>query len=141
MSWTPLFSDIVDSSVWGLDHPTRIVWITMLAKKDLNGEVRMSVPGLARAAVVSLEECQRALVVLMSPDPLSRTKDHEGRRIEEVEGGWRILNHFKYRDKIGEHKKEYQRHYMREYRKRRKLAAEVDGARSAIRDGFNDLRQ
>jgi hypothetical protein len=61
--------------------------------------VEASVPGLADMARVSDDECRRALTVLSSPDPDSRTKDNEGRRIEEVPGGWWILNYEYYRDK------------------------------------------
>jgi hypothetical protein len=34
----------------------------------------------------------------LAPDFDSRTKDDEGRRIEEIEGGWHLLNHRKYRE-------------------------------------------
>jgi hypothetical protein len=50
------------------------------------------VPGLAHAARVSMDECQKALTTLLAPDQWSRTPDFEGRRIEVIEGGWRILN-------------------------------------------------
>ena len=48
----------------------------------------------------------------MSPDPDSRTKDHGGRRIEEIDGGWRLLNHAKYKairdeEAIKESKRKY----------------------------------
>jgi hypothetical protein len=68
---------------------------------DKNGIVEGSVPGLARLAVVSREQCKEALDVLMSPDPDSRTSEHEGRRVVEVDGGWQLLNYQKYRDKVG----------------------------------------
>jgi hypothetical protein len=45
-----------------------------------------------------LEECEHALGTFLAPDPYSRTRDHEGRRIEQIDGGWRLLNHAKYRD-------------------------------------------
>jgi hypothetical protein len=38
-----------------------------------------------------------AIDKLMSPDKYSRTPDHEGRRIEKIDGGWELLNHSKYR--------------------------------------------
>lgn len=93
----------------------------MLAMCDKYGVIECSLPGLADAARVSREECVEALRVLMSPDPDSRTKDNEGRRIGEVEGGWRILNHAKYRDKMSpEHRLEYQAKWQREYRAKKK---------------------
>jgi hypothetical protein len=128
MSWTPLFSDIVLSSIWGEKDSTRVVWVTLLALKDRNGFVGSSLPGLARAANVGLEECREALDRLMAPDPLSRSKEYGGRRIEEAEGGWLVLNHLKYRDKISkDYRREYQRAKQIEYRRRRK-AARMDGA-------------
>ena len=72
----------------------------MLALADRDGIVEASLPGLADAARVTIEECQRALGILMSPDEYSRTRDHEGRRVEVVDGGWRLLNHAKYRWKL-----------------------------------------
>lgn len=69
----------------------------MLALMDDKGVVPASVPGLAALANVKTEECRSALGVLMAPDSDSRTKEHDGRRISEVDGGWSILNFAKYR--------------------------------------------
>ena len=96
-NYTKLFSSIVTSTIWTEDDTTRIVWITMLALADKNGEVQGSVPGLARIAGVSLDACQSALDKFLSPDKYSRTMDDEGRRIEKIDGGWFLLNHAKYR--------------------------------------------
>lgn len=76
------------------------MWVTMLAMSDRDGMVNASVPGLADRAKVSVEECVRAIGVFSSPDQWSRSKEHGGRRIREVEGGWELLNHAKYRDKM-----------------------------------------
>ena len=95
--FTKLFSSIVDSTVWREALHVKVVWITMLAKADRNGRVPCSLPGLADAARVSLEQCQDALAILAAPDPYSRTKAHEGRRVEECDGGWQLLNYLKYR--------------------------------------------
>jgi hypothetical protein len=97
MAFTKLFSSIITSTVWMEDDQTRLVWITMLALADKNGEVQGSVPGLARIAAVPVDACRVALTLFLSPDPDSRTKDDEGRRIEEIDGGWLLLNHAKYR--------------------------------------------
>lgn len=80
----------------------KVVWISMMAMADAEGCVMASVPGLADAARVSLEQCQEALLVLGSPDPWSRTKALEGRRIVEVDGGWKLVNYKKYRE-LGRH--------------------------------------
>lgn len=100
MSFTKLFGSILDSTVWQQPGHVRLVWITMLAMKDIDGVVEASIPGLAKRAGVSIDEAESALAALMAPDPYSRTKDYEGRRIAEVDGGWRVLNHHKYRERM-----------------------------------------
>lgn len=84
----------------------------MLAMADQYGRVWASVPGLANRARVPLEDAQKALDAFLSPDPYSRTPDFEGRRIEPIDGGWRLLNHEKYRairdeESIKESKRRY----------------------------------
>jgi hypothetical protein len=96
--YTKLFSSIVTSTVWCEDHATLRVWIAMLAVADATGRVEGSVPGFASLARVTLDEMRHAIEVLSSPDRDSRTPDHEGRRIESVDGGWIVLNYLKYRD-------------------------------------------
>ena len=96
-NYTKLFNSIVTSTIWTEDDKTRIVWITMLAMSDQNGEVHASIPGLARVAGVTLEDCELAIGKLLSPDPYSRTPDNQGRRIAPIDGGWELLNHRKYR--------------------------------------------
>jgi hypothetical protein len=91
--FTKLWHSIVDSTIWDADDQTRIVWITMLAKVDQDGNVYAAIPGLAHAARVSLPDCERALEFLKKPDQYSRSKEYDGRRIEDIPGGWRILNH------------------------------------------------
>ena len=96
--YTKLFSSITDSSIWSEDSDTKVVWVTMLAMSDQFGRVHAAIPGLAKRANVSIEKTEIAIKKFLSPDQYSRTKDHDGRRIEEAEGGWRLLNHQLYRD-------------------------------------------
>ena len=70
----------------------------MLAMADSKGVVEGSVPGLADAARQPLEKCIEALNKLRSPDEWSRDSDNEGRRIEDIPGGWIVLNYMKYRE-------------------------------------------
>jgi len=115
-TFTKLFSDIVTSSLWSEDDKTRLLFVTMLAICDQHGEVYAALPGLARVANMDLPACEAAVAKLESPDPYSRTKEHEGRRIEKIDGGWRILNYRKHRMRgAGEDRKEYKREYMRGY--------------------------
>jgi hypothetical protein len=96
-AYTKLFNSIITSTIWTEDDKTRLVWITMLAMADQHGEVHASIPGLARVSGVSVQDCEKAIFKLLSPDPYSRTPDHEGRRIAPIDGGWEILNHARYR--------------------------------------------
>ncbi len=106
--FTKLFNTIVTSTIWQEDDKTRIVWITMLAIADANGIVGASIPGLASVSNVSVNATRAAVKTLLEPDADSRTKDFAGRRIEEIDGGWRILNYMKYRRMLNEEeRKEY----------------------------------
>ena len=127
ITFTKLFSSITESTVWCEPDTTRLVWITMLAMADREGRVWASVPGLAGRARVSVDACREALRCFLSPDPDSRTKAFEGRRIEEIEGGWRLLNHKKYRElRDEEARKAYQREWVK---KRRQSKSTVDQCR------------
>ena len=96
--FTKLFSSITDSTIWCESTSVRIVWITMLAMADRDGNIAASIPGLATRARVTVPECEEALTKFLSPDKYSRTPDHEGRRIEVIHGGWRLLNYNYYRN-------------------------------------------
>jgi hypothetical protein len=98
--YTKVFSSIVTSTIWRESPEVCKVWITMLALANQDGVVEASVPGLADMARVGLAEVENALATFQSPDAYSRSPEYEGRRIEPVEGGWRILNHSKYRFKL-----------------------------------------
>ena len=119
MSFTKLFSSITESTVWCEDSDTRVVWITMLAMADKRGCVWGSVPGLAKNAVVSLEACIIALDKFKLPDKWSRSKENEGRRLEEIDGGWRLLNYEKFREmRNEEERKIYKADWIRDKRAR-----------------------
>lgn len=98
--YTKLFSDIIESSIWNEPPDTCKVWITLLALSDKDGYVRGSVGWLAGKARVSKEKCAAAITLFQQPDDESRTADHEGRRIEQMDDGWLILNYLKFRDRL-----------------------------------------
>lgn len=121
VTFTKLFSSITESTVWCEPDRTRLVWITMLAMADRHGRVWASIPGLANRARVPTEDCRTALETFLAPDADSRTEDHEGRRIEPIDGGWKLLNHQKYRDiRDEESVKENKRKYMQNRRAKEK---------------------
>lgn len=63
------------------------------------GLVRAAGVGICRMAMVDTKEGLTALEKLGSPDPESRSKDFEGRRLVRVDGGFIILNYMKYRER------------------------------------------
>jgi len=97
VTFTKLFSSITESTVWCEPDRTRLVWITMLAMADKHGRIWGSIPGLANRARVPVDDARIAITTFLSPDPDSRTPDHDGKRIEPIDGGWRLLNYKKYR--------------------------------------------
>jgi hypothetical protein len=119
--YTKLYASLIHSTIWREPHHVRVLWITMLAMCDAGAVVSASIPGLADAAHITLDECLDGLQRLSSPDPYSRTKDHSGRRIIEVDGGWLIINRNKYRDLVcPDHERE-----LAAERKRRQRAVDV----------------
>ena len=127
MSYAKLHSSILDSTIWLEPHHVVRVWIAMLAMKDQHGVVAASIPGLAVRARVELTECEEALAKFMSPDPYSRTKDFDGRRIEEVDGGWQLLNHVKYREIDSEDDRRRKDAERQQRFRARKALNELDG--------------
>lgn len=119
--YTKLFGSILASTIWSEPKETKVLWITMLAMAGKYGEVHASIPGLAHTAHLTVEETESSLQRLMAPDTYSRTKDFEGRRIQEIDGGWQILNHAKYRKLMSiEERKEYLKLKQAESRARKK---------------------
>lgn len=97
--YNKLYTKILDSSIWLEPNPTRIVWITFLAAMDEDGFAQFSsVRNLANRAMVTAEDAEAAVATLEAPDAESASKDHDGRRIERVPGGWMVLNAGLYRD-------------------------------------------
>ncbi|MGH9537142.1 MAG: hypothetical protein ACRD3H_04420 [Terriglobales bacterium] len=124
--YTKLFNSILASTIWREDDKTRLVWITLLAMTDQNGAVEASLPGLADLARVSIDDCERALENLQKPDKYSRSKEHDGRRIETIDGGWLVLNRAKYRDKMSEDdRRERDRDRQRRHRQSQTVTSSV----------------
>lgn len=129
--YSKLFSSIIHSTVWRTDTHVRMVWITMLAMKDGQGDVMSSVPGLADAARVSREQLEDALRVLSAPDPDSANQDHEGRRILRLEGGWHVVSHYKYERILSE---EDRKARQNEKKRRQREAAKTRGLSPDVPD-------
>ena len=102
-TWTPIFSKIVDSSIWSEPDYVCKVFVTMLALKDSDQVVRHTAFALGRKCWPGDLQAEArvldALNILSSPDKRRiEPQLHEGRRIQKVEGGWFILNGQQYED-------------------------------------------
>lgn len=100
-TFTPIWSQIVTSSVWSEPYYVRVLWLTMLAVKDRDYVVRKTAFALSRLANMSEQEVLDGLKVLSGPDTKRiEPQPNEGRRIERVEDGWLILNGKVYQDEM-----------------------------------------
>lgn len=161
-----LWSKTLRSSLWIKgSKETKLVFLTLLMLKNVDGIIQSSVVGLADAAKVTDDEAREALRVLLSPDPNDTSKVEQGRRIREVPGGWQIVNADLYRfsteakrlfwaqqkaeqraaeaaraEMTPEQRKEFDAARKKEYRKRRKgtRAAKREGAMAGAQDAIAD---
>ncbi len=104
-----------------MDH-VRLLFITLLALSDRDGIVYGSRSGLERAAMIDLDVAEEhdPWRILMGPDDdssdLMRNPENEGRRIEEIPGGFKIINYTYYRslrdaeDRKAQNREAQQRH-------------------------------
>ncbi len=97
MGFTKLDEGILQSSVMATDPVTFKVWIALLAACESDGIARVAPPFLSAVCHLPIGTVRRALEELAGPDPDSRTMTADGRRIERVDGGWRLINYLKYR--------------------------------------------
>lgn len=132
-TWTPLWSGIVDSSIWSESDLVVKIFVTMLALKDSDHVCRLSAYQIASRAKKTEVEVLEALKVLSSPD-LNRIEPqpHEGRRISMVEDGWLVLNGDLYRKKISQE--------MTKARNRRAQAAFRERASTSDRAGEEPVK-
>jgi hypothetical protein len=94
--WAPIWSGIVDSTIWEeKDHVFR-VFIGMLAIKDYDHVVRYDAYKLARRLHLSLDLILDAIRVLSSSDDRRPGQPFDGRRIQLHPEGWLVLNGEKY---------------------------------------------
>lgn len=123
-----LFQKILDSSIWLEPDHVRLVFVTMIAAMDENGVVNFAcAQNVADRARVTLCNAESAIGVLESPDKFNPHQEHDGRRIERIEGGWLILNAKKYNSYINrEIEKENTRQRVARYRAKKKNEEEAN---------------
>lgn len=108
-----VFDSLLTSSIWCADDTTLRVWIALLLSADKQGRVEGSLPGFASLCRINPERLGEIMEFLRSPDPYSRTTTNEGRRIEDIPGGWRILNFQDYQSKGSRDRAGYMQAYKK----------------------------
>lgn len=103
--FTKLDSGIVHSTIWVQPHDVLRVWIAMLALANMDGYVRTAAPALAHTCMIPVDRMREILLVLESPDEDSRSEAEGGRRLLKVQGGWWLVNHAAYREKVSAEEK------------------------------------
>lgn len=98
MGFTKLDSGIVQSSIMLEDSDTFKAWIIFLASCDSDGIARVSPVYISSICHFTIEKTMQIIKKLESPDELSRSINNEGKRIERVDGGYKIINYLKYRE-------------------------------------------
>lgn len=102
MGYTPVFDSIYSGTLYGR-WPEAAVWASLLPLLDQRGELDLSYEAISGMTGWPLDLLRVGIEQLMEPDPNSRSKEHEGRRLIPLEPGrawgWKAVNHWRYRDK------------------------------------------
>lgn len=118
-NYCKVFGTIMQSSLIEQGDDVVMVFLFMLATKDHNHEVHSTPYAISKATLRSRERVDTALDVLMSPDPDSRSKVLDGRRLTAIRDGWFVVNGEHYRKLMNaEDQRERTRQRVADYRKR-----------------------
>lgn len=163
MAFVKLDTGVLDSTLW-TDRPCREIFITALLMAEPTeidtsmpqfevraleptgfvvqpgwyGFVRAAGIGIVNRALLDSETGMMALDRLGKPDNESRSKEFEGRRLVRVDGGFIVLNYFKYRDR--DHTAAERQRRMRE-RKRNAVTIRNEAVTSRIADADADAEK
>jgi len=105
-----------------------LVFINLLCHANQDGLVDVHWKVVAFETGLTEERVKNVLVELESPDPESRRRNDEGRRIERMDPdrswGWEIINYKNYSAIVT---RQHRNKYMREYKKERKKLLVTNG--------------
>lgn len=100
MTYTPLDSETLFSSVMRCGLDALGVWYAILASKDRDGITPLTPESLALLTLTPEAEVQAAWDRLAAPDPKSKNPAYDGRRIiQQPDGRWRVVSSEEYRQK------------------------------------------
>lgn len=126
-SWAPLWSGLVDSSIWEEDDHVFRVFMAMLSLKDSNHIVSMDGYRLAKRIHMEVKDVEAALKVLSKPDKKRPDQPLGGIRIKKVDDGWEIVNGEFYRKLVSDEMRRARNRRAQAAHRARKAAAKVNG--------------
>lgn len=101
-SYAKVFRCMYTGSMYGAGVHVFAVWGWVLAHKDENGHAEINPDLVAHQLGTVAQQVEEALDYLSRPDPKSRSKEHEGRRlIRASQFGYQVVNNDRYRDRGG----------------------------------------
>lgn len=126
MSYGKIFSSCFNGSMVGAGPDVFAVWAYVIANTvqeqvELNPTILAAVIGCDKSRMVE------AIDRLCQPDPSSRNKDEDGRRlVKEGQFAYRVVSHFIYRSmKDEDERREYNRIKQREHRAKQAVTEDV----------------
>lgn len=119
--WGKHFESMYEGSMYGAGTNVFAVWGYVISHTRA-GRVELNPKKLADTLGGTMEEIQKAIEYLMSPDPHSRHKEHQGRRLlKEGEFQYFLPSWASYQQiRNEEERREYNRNKQREYRQMKK---------------------
>ena len=120
MSYGKLFSSCYTGSMFGAGTDVFAVWGYVIAHA-VDGQVEINPKLVAAVLGTSVDTVNSAVGFLCSPDPSSRNKQDEGRRlVKEGEFAYRVVSHSIYREMRNEdERREYNRIKQAEHRRKK----------------------
>lgn len=95
-----IFETIYDGSL-RRDWKALVVFEQFLILSDQDGIVHKTPEAISARTAIPLDFIKHGIAILSAPDPESRSREHQGRRIvlidPHVNWGWQIVNHAAYR--------------------------------------------
>jgi hypothetical protein len=121
--YAKVFSTLWHGSLVG-QTDAQLVFCYLLAHARSDGYVEGHPTEVGALTGMGDERASAALTILESPDPLSRSPELEGRRLERIGSGWawNIVNYGKYRSIRNEEDRKTQN---REAKRRQRMSAKV----------------
>jgi hypothetical protein len=120
MKFAKIYGSTFQGSL-GQDWRLRSLWWDLLALCDWHGRIKDDYGGIAAKTCRNIDDVVNGMAELMKPDPCSRSKKLEGRRVwwideKRPQRGFQIVNYAKYRDRGRRDRAGYMRQYRGEKR-------------------------